>query len=712
MRVAYVAVLAAGLAVGALLLLSEVLDLRVHRDAKASGKPANRTRTTRIGIRIENKNASRLSLKGSTLDPNKEHALITPLKSEVVLELEATTTESPEIADEGPLWKWRWWVMVVYLFWAQALVCDEYFVPSIEAACERFNIPEDVAGATLMALGCNGPELFTNVMSLFVTHSDVGVGAIVGSEIFNLLCIVGCTALATPPELLPLRLDPLSFSRDCFFYFLSIGALFGTLIDEQVQSWQAASLFGGTVLYAIAVSATPLLRRKVEGPSAQPDILAAQSPSRNAEFHPERGMLLQIRARQWSRMLARTRPWKQGLVTLEQSGQISISGHYIRNDHTSLTGLVETSSLQRSRSPGVLPQEQGTLPTGNASRTFQESGARDAGHMFKRSNSDATGTFTQSEGHGDDESKPAGRLEVGVGVLRSQRHMSAPLLVGVTDEHIDEVVIKMTDVYHLHQHLGDGTRFEISVRPEVLGLLPVIWEFKAGNALDCERWVSSLRAAVPAQNRAEATEKDLEPSHAPSNCGQVLHWFAFPVEFALRMTIPDSQVPRYRKYFPFAFTMSMVWLAFFSYCVCAVCDKIHELFGISDSILGLTVAAIGTSFPNLVASVAVAKMGKSAMAVSNALGSNVQNVFLALGVPWFLKIASQNFDPLPVKASGIREGVVMMLVTLAMVVMFVLIGCGTLAKPAGGILLSVYFVWATVSVLETAGVVRQIIPDR
>merc|ERR1712196_647179 len=97
-------------------------------------------------------------------------------------------------------------------------------------------------------------------------------------------------------------------------------------------------------------------------------------------------------------------------------------------------------------------------------------------------------------------------------------------------------------------------------------------------------------------------------------------------------------VPSKRHLFPVAFCMAMAWLAFFSFGVCKVCDKIHEKFGIPNATLGLTVAAVGTSFPNLVASLVVAKLGKSPMAIGNAFGSNIQNVFLALGLPWLMKI--------------------------------------------------------------------------
>merc|ERR1711988_1333777 len=80
--------------------------------------------------------------------------------------------------------------------------------------------------------------------------------------------------------------------------------------------------------------------------------------------------------------------------------------------------------------------------------------------------------------------------------------------------------------------------------------------------------------------------------------------------------------------------MSMFWLAVFAFGVIQMCDEIHNTFGISSAILGFTVAAIGTSFPNVISCIAVSRQGRTGMAISNALGANIQNVFLALGLPW------------------------------------------------------------------------------
>lgn len=62
--------------------------------------------------------------------------------------------------------------------------------------------------------------------------------------------------------------------------------------------------------------------------------------------------------------------------------------------------------------------------------------------------------------------------------------------------------------------------------------------------------------------------------------------------------------------------------------------------GVSDAVIGLTIVAVGTSLPELAASVAAALKGNSDMALGNVIGSNVFNIFLVLG-------AAATVRPLP-----------------------------------------------------------------
>ena len=81
--------------------------------------------------------------------------------------------------------------------------------------------------------------------------------------------------------------------------------------------------------------------------------------------------------------------------------------------------------------------------------------------------------------------------------------------------------------------------------------------------------------------------------------------------------------------------MCFFWLIAMSFVMTVSVEALAEKIGISDAVAGLTISAAGTSFPNLFASMIVARQGLGNMAVSNAFGSNVFNVFMGLGLPWF-----------------------------------------------------------------------------
>merc|ERR1712045_980813 len=84
---------------------------------------------------------------------------------------------------------------------------------------EKFDISPDVAGATLMAAGGSAPELFTSIIGVFIAVSDVGIGTIVGSAVFNILFVIAACAFAAK-EALSLTAWPLI--RDVFFYSVSL----------------------------------------------------------------------------------------------------------------------------------------------------------------------------------------------------------------------------------------------------------------------------------------------------------------------------------------------------------------------------------------------------------------------------------------------------------------------------------------------------------
>ncbi|MCI5148217.1 MAG: sodium:calcium antiporter, partial [Candidatus Electrothrix sp. MAN1_4] len=125
------------------------------------------------------------------------------------------------------------------------IMTDEYFVPSLDYISDILKLPSNVAGASLMAVGSSAPELAIALTALFHgsgEHSDVGIGTIVGSAVFNILVITGASALARPAKV------TLSVViRDCLIYVLSIALLLFTFFDGQIYPMEAFSFL---LLYA------------------------------------------------------------------------------------------------------------------------------------------------------------------------------------------------------------------------------------------------------------------------------------------------------------------------------------------------------------------------------------------------------------------------------------------------------------------------------
>ncbi|OLQ85272.1 calcium/sodium antiporter [Vibrio ponticus] len=90
---------------------------------------------------------------------------------------------------------------------------------------------------------------------------------------------------------------------------------------------------------------------------------------------------------------------------------------------------------------------------------------------------------------------------------------------------------------------------------------------------------------------------------------------------------------------------------------------IAKYFGMSDLVIGLTIIAVGTSLPELAASVAGVMKGEDDMAVGNIIGSNVFNILAVMGIPGIL-----NPSVLSELAMG-RDFWVMLAVSLLLVVM-------------------------------------------
>lgn len=73
-----------------------------------------------------------------------------------------------------------------------------YLTDGASAVAKRLHLSEFIIGATIVAVGTSMPELVVSVMSAISGNSEVSIGNVVGSNIFNIYAILGITCLVTP----------------------------------------------------------------------------------------------------------------------------------------------------------------------------------------------------------------------------------------------------------------------------------------------------------------------------------------------------------------------------------------------------------------------------------------------------------------------------------------------------------------------------------
>jgi cation:H+ antiporter len=73
-----------------------------------------------------------------------------------------------------------------------------FLVESATEIARAFGLSEAVIGLTIVAVGTSLPELAASITAAFRKHSEMAVGNILGSNIFNILSILGLTALIAP----------------------------------------------------------------------------------------------------------------------------------------------------------------------------------------------------------------------------------------------------------------------------------------------------------------------------------------------------------------------------------------------------------------------------------------------------------------------------------------------------------------------------------
>ncbi|XP_045455422.1 probable sodium/potassium/calcium exchanger CG1090 [Melitaea cinxia] len=444
-------------------------------------------------------------------------------------------------------------LVAVFTFIGLAIVCDEYFVSSLDRICEELKLAPDVAGATFMAAGSSAPELATVVIGVFCAQDDIGVSGVIGSAVFNIMFVISVCALCAGTVS---HLNWWPLCRDCFFYAISILVMLCTIANGYVSWPEALFMLIMYGVYCLALRFNNALERW-----ALTIPLPFKLPSREEQA---------------------------ALVTYNVGGQAAGAP------------AAEGQYAQMEGQNKDVPQE----PT-----AYNPDGAYDNAAY----NADPAAMWDPNQTWDPDRAWNESSMVLILHLLLLYQQQPAPAPAPVSQSWGDSMQRSSTSVTS-----PDPPAAAPQPQPQPQPQVP----------------------AQPAYYKAKEynPETAVDPLVKPigANHLQLACWYvAYPIHWSCRHTMPDCR----GRWYPITFIISMLWISFYSYFMVWMITIIGYTLGIPDTVMGLTFVAAGVSVPDALSSLAVIKEGYGDMAVSNAVGSNVFDILVCLGLPWFIQTA-------------------------------------------------------------------------
>ncbi|MBQ8283844.1 MAG: calcium/sodium antiporter [Clostridia bacterium] len=147
-----------------------------------------------------------------------------------------------------------WFLLTITLVGLALVVVGALYgvIPGATTIAEKLGVPEKIIGLTIVAIGTSLPELVTCVIAAKKGETDIAVGDIVGSNVFNILRTVGLSAV-----ILPLQFAPSFWVDGLLALFAAVLlAAFGYMKGNKVKRWQGVCMLALFAAYYVYLFAT------------------------------------------------------------------------------------------------------------------------------------------------------------------------------------------------------------------------------------------------------------------------------------------------------------------------------------------------------------------------------------------------------------------------------------------------------------------------
>ncbi|KAK6294079.1 hypothetical protein J4Q44_G00349090 [Coregonus suidteri] len=539
---------------------------------------------------------------------------------------------------------------MVYMFVSLAIVCDEFFVPALGVITVKLDISDDVAGATFMAAGGSAPELFTSLIGVFISHSNVGIGTIVGSAVFNILFVIGMCAIFSR-EMLHLTWWPLF--RDVSFYIIDLIMLIVFFLDNTIMWWESVMLVSGYVAYVCFMKFNVQIEHFVKTQiNKHKSIVKIIMPEEEEEKEPKKqnsgppqpdppqnNVSPEPKPQPQDSPQKRDREQLKVKPTLQRGGS-NASLHNSTNRNTifqlmihTLDPLGEETGFSRDvRGPGQRRVRQETTAFNGEVRTEVSV----QGKVRNRVKAEPL--------------NPAARGKVD---LRTHcRPIGGP-------DKTEEAKPSTSQTPPKEEEKPDPSEAQTDQGPAGAG---------GSDGSDSSEEDESEEESEDEEDDEEGDEEEGEEEEGEENeeplslewpdtrRKQATYLFLLPIVFPLWLTVPDVRNPASRKYFALTFIGSITWIAVFSYLMVWWAHQVGETIGISEEIMGLP-------------------------------------------VPWLIFSAMQGGVPVAVNSNGLFCAIVLLFIMLLFVIISIAACRWKMSRVLGLTMFMLYFVFLVLSVM-------------
>ena len=162
-----------------------------------------------------------------------------------------------------------WEILLLIVGFAMLVKGADWFVEGAAGIASKFGIPQLVVGLTIVAMGTSAPEAAVSITAALKGNAGIAVGNVVGSNIFNIFAIVGCTAIVMPILVGKSTMSkeiPLVILSSLVLYFISNDIVFDGASHNLISRTDGFVLLG---FFAIFMAYTFSIAKNVDTEEVQ-----------------------------------------------------------------------------------------------------------------------------------------------------------------------------------------------------------------------------------------------------------------------------------------------------------------------------------------------------------------------------------------------------------------------------------------------------------